>query len=339
MNKTSSSVAWLNHKYSRAKGRIARTTDRIKQVEARLELHRHKVQRWEKQLTDLRATLAQAEIQALQFTRALELHADAPRVEAVRKVRPDEHPPFFKHGGMTAAIYRVLKSKPDGVATIDELQHELMQAGGIAQRDKARFRLRLQTRLHVLLQQGKVASPDPGGVRRRRWMMSRSWAPTRPAKPAKKYKTHQSSGVTQPARWLIQSQLDIAAAESGAAVRSDAGLSSKLGQDMDAIINVWQQHPLHFEVDLEWAPSSRASHYRESIYARVARILAQSQSGMSILALQAACPCPSNKKRQASRRAIEAALRQMLLEGRVEHRRNDFDGQVEWRLRSTSDHQ
>ncbi len=67
MSKTPSSVAWLNSKYSRTKGRIARTTERIKEAEARLELHRHKAQRCEEKLAELRRTLVRAETQALQW--------------------------------------------------------------------------------------------------------------------------------------------------------------------------------------------------------------------------------------------------------------------------------
>lgn len=70
---------------------------------------------------------------------------------------------------MTAAIYRVLKSTPGGVATIDELHRQLMRAVGVAPEDKARFRMRLQTRLHILMQQGKLTSLDPGSITGSRW--------------------------------------------------------------------------------------------------------------------------------------------------------------------------
>lgn len=336
MSKTPSSVAWLNSNYSRAKGQIARAMERIKGVEARLELHHHNIERCEQQLADLRGALGRAETRALQYARALTLHIHAPRTESVRAILPKEHLPFFKHGGMTAAIFRTIKSAPGGVLTIDELQSQLVRKLDLPQEDTARFRKRLQTRLHILMGQGKVTSPDRNGVSRKRWMLSKGWIPAQPAYQSRKYSTHRSQGSVQPARWLIQSQLDIAAVKDRANAREDANLSSKMGEDMDAIDNVWKQHPLHFEVDLGWAPSSRASHYRESVYARVSRALTQARQGMTIPALQAACPCPSNKNRQASARAIEAALRQMLLEGRIEHRQNEIDRQVEWRLCSTS---
>ena len=339
MSKTPSSAAWLNSKYSRAKGQVDRTTERIKNVEARLELYRHKVQRCEQQLSDLRGALEKADTRVLKFTRVLKLHEDAPLVEAVGEIRPNEHPRFFRHGGMTADIFKAFRSVSDGVVTIDELQNQLMQKLELAPEDSARFRVRLQNRLLALLREGKVTSPDRNGASGRRWMLSKDWTPTPPAIHSKKTSTHQSKGSSQPARWLIQSQLDIAAAKSGAIVRGDASLFSKLDEDMDAIDNVWRQHPMHFEVDLGWAPSSRASHYRESVYTRVSRILARAQQGMTIFALQGACPCPSNKKRQVSTRAIEAALRQMLLEGRVEHRQRELDGLVEWRIRPTPENQ
>ena len=332
MSKTPSSVAWLNSKYSRAKGQIARATERIRGIEAKLELHRHNVQRGEEQLRELKGTLARSEARASQYARALELHARAPRIEAVGKILPNEHPPFFKHGGMTTAIFRALRSAPTGAVTIDELQSQLMQTLDLAPKDSARFRIRLQTRLQVMLREGKVSSPDPNGAPAKRWMMAKDWAPTPRAAKRKKYPTHISHGVIQPARWLIQSQLDITVAKNGSAARDEASLSAKLGQDMDVIDGIWRQHPFHFEVDLGWTPSSRTSHYRESIYARVSRILTQAPQGMTITALQAACPCPSSKNRRASTRAIEAALRQMLLEGRVEHRQSKRDGHVEWRL-------
>ena len=332
MSPTPSSVAWLNSKYSRANGQITRLTERIKAVEARLELHRHSLQRGEEQLVNLKASLVKAKTRALLFTQALKLHIDAPQVELVGEIRPDEHPQFFKHGGMTTAIFGALRSAPEGVITMDALQSQLMQALELSQGDFARFRKRLQTRLHILHRQGKVTSPDRNGVTGRRWMLSNDWIPTPPVTQSKKYLTHQSKGSIQPALWLIQSQLDIAAAKSGAIARGDVNLASKLDGHMDSIDNVWRQHPLHFEVDLGWSPSSRASHYRGSIYARIDKILAQARYGMTIIALQAACPCPSSKNRQASSRAIRAALRQMLLEGRVEHRQRKDDGQVEWRL-------
>ena len=273
-----------------------------------------------------------AETQALQFTRTMELHAHAPPIEAVGEIRPNEHPRFFKHGGMTTAIFKALRSAPEGVVTIDELHSQLMQMLELSPEDSARFRIRLQIRLQVLLRNGKVTALDRSGVSRRRWMLSKNWVPAPPATQSKKYPTHNSKGSIQPAHWLIRSQLDIAIARNDAVARGNTKLSSKLSEDMDAIDDVWRQHPLHFEVDLGWTPSSRASHYRESIYARVVRILTQARGGMTIIALQAACPCPSSKNRQASTRAIEAALRQLLLEGRVEHRQRRSDGQVEWRL-------
>ncbi|QIL19635.1 hypothetical protein [Thermomonas sp. HDW16] len=335
MSKTPSSVAWLNSKYSRAKGQIARMAERIKGVEARIELHRYKIQRCEDQLVHLGEALAQAEILAQQIAHAMKLHVHAPLCETVGEIRPGEHPSFFKRGGMTVGIFRALKSAPGGAVTIDELQNQLMQALKLAPEDVARFRMRLQTRLQILRRQGKVTSPDHNGVSGKRWMLSKDWVPTPPAIQGKKYSRHRSNGSVQPARWLIQSQRDIAAVKTEAIARGDANLSSKLGDDLDAIDNVWRQHPLHFEIELGWTPSSRASHYRESIYARVSRALTQARQGMTIPALQAACPCPSNKNRQASTRAIEAALRQMLLEGHIEHRQNELDGQVEWRLRPT----
>ena len=339
MSKTPSSVAWLNSKYSRAKGRIARATERIKRVEARLELHRHNVERCEEQLAHLRGSLARAEARASQFAHALKLHARAPRIAAVGEILPNEHPPFFKRGGMTTAIYRAIRSAPGKVVTIDELQTQLMQTLELAQKDSARFRMRLQVRLQILLREGKVQTPDRNGASGKRWMLSKDWVPAPRAIQSKKYPIHKSSGSVQPARWLIQSKRDIAAAKRGIAAQGDASLSSKLDGDMDAIDHVWRQHPFHFEVDLDWAPSSRASHYRESIYARLSRILAENRQGMTIIDLQAACPCPSDKRRQASTRAIEAALRQMLLEGRVEHRQSDLNGLIEWRLCATQANQ
>ncbi|MDZ3799783.1 MAG: hypothetical protein U0T03_13440 [Xanthomonadales bacterium] len=145
MSKTPSSVAWLNSKYSRAKGQIARTTERIKGVEARLELHRHNVARCEEQLAGLRGSLERAETRALQFARALELHAQAPRIAAVGKTPANEHLPFFKRGGMTTAVYSALRSAPGGVVTIDELQNQLMQTLELAPEDSARFRMRLHS--------------------------------------------------------------------------------------------------------------------------------------------------------------------------------------------------
>lgn len=332
MNRTPSSVAWLNSKYSRAKGKVARTAEQIKVVQARMDLYRHKVQLCEKQLADLEAARAEMEARTLQFARALKLHSHAPAIEAVGEIRPNDHPWFFKYGGMTTAIYRALRSAPGGVITIDALQSQLMKTLELAPKDSGRFRMRLQTRLQILLRQGKVTPLDRKGIPGRRWMLSKNWVPILPATQSKKYSTHNCKGSVQPARWLIQSQLDIAAAKSGAIARGDENLSLKLDDEMGAIDSVWRQHPLHFEVDLGWSPSSRASHYRESIYARVTKTLAQARYGMNMAALQAACPCPSNKNRQASIRAIEAALRQMLLEGRVEHRRSKLGGQVEWRL-------
>ncbi len=308
MSRVPSSVAWLNSKYSRAKGQITRTKERIKDIEARLDLYRHNVQRCEEQLATLRVVLAEAETRALQFTQAMKLHADAPRIETVGEIRPNEHPRFFKHGGMTTAIFRALRSAPGGVVTIDDLQRQLMQTLELAPGDLKRFRMRLQTRLQILLRQGKVASPDRKSTSGRRWMLSWDWVAAPPTSQSKKYSTHQSKGSIQSARWLIQSQLDIVAAKGGAIARGNANVSSRLGEDMDAIENIWKQHPLHFSVELGLSPSSRASHYRESIYARVNRILARSRCGMTICALQDACPCPSDKKRRASRRAIEAAL-------------------------------
>ena len=64
MSKTPSSVAWLNSKYSRAKGQIVRTAERIKDVQARLELHRHHAQRCEEQLAGLSVALAEAKTRA-----------------------------------------------------------------------------------------------------------------------------------------------------------------------------------------------------------------------------------------------------------------------------------
>lgn len=337
MSRTLSSVAWLNSKYSRVKGQIARTTERIKYAEARRDLHRHHVQRCEAQLVELKDALAEVEARALQLTRALMLHSHSPQIEAVGKTLPDEHPRFFKHGGMTTAIFRAFRSAADGVVTIDELHSELMLKLELAPEDSARFRMRLQTRLQFLLRQGKVTSPDRKGVPGRRWMLSKIWVPAPSTTQGKTYSAHRSKGSVQSARWLIQSQLDIAVAKSGAVIRGDADLSSKLSEDMEVIDTVWRHHPLHFEVDLGWHPSSRASHYRESIYARVSRILAQTRHGMTLLALQAACPCPSNKRRQASIRAIEAALKQLLLEGRAEHRWSETDCQVVWLLRSQVD--
>lgn len=335
MSKTPSSVTWLKSQYSRAKGQIARVTERIKEAEARLELYHHKAQYCEKKLVELRGALAQAETRAMHFTHALKLHAYASRIETVGEIRPNEHPRFFKHGGMTTAIFKTLRSAPKGVITIDELQSQLMQTLELSPEDSARFRLRLQMRLHVLLRDGKVTSPDRAGVSGRRWMLPKDWVPAPRVIQSRKYQAYNSKGSIQPARWLIQSQRDIVVATNEARARGNAELSSKLSENMDAIDNVWRQHPLHFEVDLGWAPSSRASHYRESIYARMVRILEQASSGMTIIALQAACPCPSNKNRQASTRAIEAALRQLLLEGRVKHRLRRSDGQVEWRLIAT----
>src|SRR5690606_4477449 len=129
----------------------------------------------------------------------------------------------------------------------------------------------------------------------------------------KQYPKHRRQGTVQSARWLIQSQLDIAAAKNHALVRGDASLSSKLVGDGDVIDHAWRQHPLHFGVDLEWCPSSRASHYRECIYSRVVKILAQAKAGMTVDAIQEACPSPADKNRQASTSAIGAALKQLLL--------------------------
>ena len=334
MKKTPSSIAWLNSKYSRTKGQVARLGERIKDVEARLDLHRHKSQQCEEQLVALRDALAQAETLSEQFAHALKLHELAPQVEAVGKILPNEHRRFFKHGGMTAAIYRSIKSAPASMLTIDELQSQMIQSLELPQRDVARFRMRLQTRLQIMLREGKVISPDHNGASGRRWLLSKDWTPARPAIKAKKYSTHRSIGSVQPARWLIQSQRDIAVIKSNASVSGNAQLSSKLTRDLDAVKGVWRQHPLHFEVDLEWTPSSRASHYRSSVYARVSRALAQAEHGMTITSLQAACPCPSNDGRRTSIRAIEAALKQMMLEGRVEHRHSKLDGELEWRLAS-----
>ena len=119
MKKTPSSIAWLNSKYSRTKGQVARLGERIKDVEARLDLHRHKSQQCEEQLVALRDALAQAETLSEQFAHALKLHELAPQVEAVGKILPNEHRRFFKHGGMTAAIYRSIKSAPAGMLTIN----------------------------------------------------------------------------------------------------------------------------------------------------------------------------------------------------------------------------
>lgn len=338
MSRNPSSLLWLNSKYSRTKGQIARNTALINHVEARLKFHRHHMQRCEAKLIDLQAGLAESLRQVEQLARALELHTHAPSVDEIHEIRPHEHPPFFKRGGMTTAIYQTLKSTRNGVLTIDELQTQLSKALNLALEDTPRLRMRLQMRLHGMLHEGKVVSLDGNWVVGRRWMLSKNWEPAvrsvqRKHKPGHQPR-HRSQGSIQPARWLIQSQLDISSIQNGDVAAGDVDLASKLGADLGAISAVWKQHPLHFDVDLEKIPSPRSIVYRASVNEGIFKILAQANRWLTVIDLQAACRS-SGKKWRVSINAISTALRQLLLEGRVEQRQCSAGAQVEWRLCSS----
>ena len=331
MSRNPSSLLWLNSKYSRTKGQIARKTALIKHVEARLKFHRHHMQRCEAKLIDLQAGLAESLRQVEQLTRALEFHTHAPSVDEIHEIRPHEHPPFFKRGGMTTAIYQTLKSTRNGVLTIDELQTQLSKALDLAPEDVPRLRMRLQMRLHGMLREGKVASLDGNWVVGRRWMLSKNWEPAVRSEQRKHKPRHQSQGSIQPALWLIQSQLDIASIQKGDFSTGDLDLVSKLDADLSAISAVWKQHPLHFDVDLKKTPSPRSMAYRASVHEGTFKILSQANRWLSVIDLQATFRS-SGKKWRVSLNAIKTALRQLLLEGRVEHRQCSAGGQVEWRL-------
>jgi hypothetical protein len=327
-----SSILWLNSKYARAKGQIDRQTSLIEDLERRLEYHQRHAQKYETELVDLRVELAESQSQAAMLSHAIELHGQDGSIEFVPPIRPHENPPFFKYGGMTKAIFNALKSAPEeGLSTV-ELRDHLVQRLGLAPEAASRFRRRLHTRLEKLLVDGKVTSIEANFMSGRRWMLSKEWQASPPEIRSEKRERHRTQGDGQSARWLIQSQLDISSIQNMNSTAEDSSLASTLDKDMSSISAVWMLHPMYFEVDHEKEGPRRKSH-QSKLRHRIIESLAMINTWTTLADLQASFPCPANYKRRSSIRSIEMALKHLVLEGRVERRQREIDGQVEWRLR------
>jgi hypothetical protein len=326
-----SAVVWLASKYSRAQGQAARKEAQIERLEKRLEFHQQQIQSCKAQLMSLHDQLADAQAQARNFARAMEIHERAVSVGTIPTTRPHENARLFPYGGMNKAIFHALRSAPEGVLTIDELLAQLMLVVQLPIEEMPRFKMRLQMRLSDLRMRGKVMSPDPKGMPSRRWRLENDWTPSISRSNSRSCRPRiRSRGSIQPAHWLIRTQQEI----SRGATEVNPDLTAKLDEALDVISGVWEQHPLYFEIDADKCLKPRRSAYRAKVYSCIAATLTHLQRWMTVIDLKSASSHSAKEKQSASIHAIETALKQLLLEGRVERRQREADGQIEWRMHS-----
>lgn len=134
------------------------------------------------------------------------------------------------------------------------------------------------------------------------------------------------------AKWLITGLIHLRIAIDDALASGETAQIISLQSRYNALESLWRSHPLWFEIDHDCVLPRRLQ-YQISMRGRVTNCLQKQGSVWSSASrLLSLCSCANPvTRRRMSERALQKALKQLLLEGRVQ-RRFGVDGlTVEWR--------
>jgi hypothetical protein len=330
MARIPSSAAWLTAKYSRAKGQAARKKARLEEVERQLAFHRRHILRYEGEVAQLIPALTEAESQVSVFMKALRLHEHAVEVGAVSAIRPQQTPRLFRLGGMNSAIFALLKAAPDGGLTIEEIVGELARK---LPPHAPRLRHRIQVRLHALESKQRVISNGPKYAPERRWMLAERWSPSATPPPSSSSRVrHSGTGGQRSAYWLIRTQEILSSAQRALSTTQPEQAAPDLEDAYSALATAWQAHPLHFELTFARESSKRKAYHAE-IRRRVSGFLRHYVGGLSEVEIYDLDKARSGTK-CASLAAVRRALKQLLLEGKVQRVQGEENY---WRLVGVAD--
>lgn len=321
MERTTSSAAWLNGKLSRAKGAAARRLDRIAHLEVRIAFHQRNLRDRQKELETAKSELAQFLGIAEDFRSVVEMHESSRPAEAAPSIGPNEV--AVRYSGLSPKVIRELRSGP---LSVGDLRSSLISKLRVPADQVKTFRNRLNVVLNTLRYKGEIKSLDPQWTEDRRWALNPDYRPKPRQKSMSRAVVYKNShGRLQPALWLIRTQQDLL---DVIAKYHQAGtpLAPNMIRRLEALTRVWNEHPLQFEVA---CPAKRKNQYGEFVAAEVMDKLKKAGAWMLDHEFLIG-PDRVIYRQEVSLDAIRKALKRLLLEGRVQRRRLELSGQVEW---------
>lgn len=325
MDVTKRKAAWLTGEYSRTNGSILRRVKALKVLKAKEARYLHLASLVTKKIATMEEELDGYRERAKTLAQVIELHDGGVPLTDAYVIRPHVRARVLGHGGLTRAIYRAFGQDLDRVLTIDELHEAIAADTDTPAEDMRLLRDRLVVRVNIMRKLGKLCSLDPPLAPGRRWKLATELVLENP-KPEPWGKPFRGEAGVHSAEWLIKAQLTLASSAKEA-----GGASPAIEKSAAALATTWSEHPLAFELDLERliaTPSRRNKLVCEEITLRMANL----DDWATLEQVMHSGGPLKYKATVISEKETRRLLRQLVLEGRLEHRRVGYRLPMKWRI-------